>query len=69
MRCNHSLVRNQRQLAVSCLLLENGEKLYNQVVTFDENGKLLHFDTLHEELPFCTWYRGTWHETECLKNS
>lgn len=49
-----------RKMAVKTLLLPDGTRLDNQVLTLDTDGKVLSYRQLSGEEAFCEWYRGTW---------
>lgn len=51
-----------RQLAVLRLCLKNGQTLDRQLLQLDAEDRLLSFSPLTEEVPFCEWFRGDWHE-------
>lgn len=51
-----------RQIAVLRLRLKDGTVLRNRVLSLDAEDHLLSHAPLEQELPFCEWFRGEWHE-------
>lgn len=52
-----------RRIAVKTLLLSDGTRLSNQVLTLDTAGRLISYHTLTAEEAFCEWYRGEWRQS------
>lgn len=53
-----------KRIAVLRLHLPDGRILTNQLLDFDEAGRIISYSPLCKEVAFCEWFRGDWYFEE-----